>query len=650
MSFDTLLIANRGEIAVRIARSARRMGLRAVAVHSTADAGAPHVAACDLAVEIGPPEAARSYLDGPRIIRAARATGAGAIHPGYGFLAENAGFAQACADAGIVFVGPSPYAIGAMGDKAAAKRLMRAAGVPVVPGYDGEEQGDERLLAEAQGIGFPLMVKAAAGGGGKGMRLVHDAATLPDALAGARRESRSAFGSDELLLERAVVRPRHVEIQVLADTHAHCLHLGERDCSVQRRHQKVIEESPSPAVDAALRARMGAAGVAAAQAVDYVGAGTIEFLLDSDGEFYFLEMNTRLQVEHPVTELVTGLDLVEWQLRIARGEHLELTQDQVTMTGHAIEARLYAEDPDNDYLPATGTVARWEAPAGEGIRVDAGIVAGSTITPYYDPMIAKVIAHGDDREQARTRLVRTLEETTVLGPVTNRTLLVAMLRTPEFAAGAATTAFLEEHPPRMPAPTSGDVAAIAAWLYDARRREADRAAPGLAGWSSTGALDSRRRYAIGETIHAVSVHETPGAVEILVGDEGHAVTLDGETPIIDGDARPLRGVELAAGQILVSFDRLDLEIRDVGALPPGALDAIGGGVLVAPMHGKVIAVDAELGAAVVDGQRLVVMEAMKMEHEIVADGDGVLEEIVGDGAQVAAGQVLARIALEETAA
>ena len=644
--FDTLLIANRGEIAVRIARTARQMGLRTVAVHSTADARAPHVAACDVAVELGPPPAAESYLAIDRVLDAARRTGAGAIHPGYGFLAENAAFAQACADAGIVFVGPPPPAIASMGDKAAAKRLMREAGVPVVPGYDDAEQDDERLVAEAERIGFPLMVKAAAGGGGKGMRLVTDPATLPAALAAARREALGAFGSDVLLLERAVLRPRHVEVQVLADAHGHVVHLGERDCSVQRRHQKVLEESPSPAVDDELRARMGAAGVAAAQAVDYVGAGTVEFLLDPDGAFFFLEMNTRLQVEHPVTELVTGLDLVAWQLRVARGEPLAFAQEDVQLRGHAIEARLYAEDPANEYLPATGTMLRFETPTGDGVRVDAGIASGSEITPYYDPMVAKVIGAGADREEARRRLVRTLEETTVLGTVTNRAMLIATLREPAFAAGEATTALLDETELAVPEPTSADVAAVAAWLYDARRTRAAAVAPGLAGWSSTGALESRLRLSVGGgDAQVVVVRETAGgAVEVRVGDATHAVVLAGEQPVVDGVDRPLRCVEPSPGRVLAAFAEFDLEVVDLGVVPPGDALAGGEGVIVAPMHGKVIAVHAEAGATVTAGQRLVVLEAMKMEHELVADVDGVLEQVAAPGSQVAAAQVVAQIA------
>ena len=641
-AFDTVFVANRGEIACRVIRTAREMGLRTVAVYSEADADAPHVAAADVAVEIGPAPAAESYLDGARIIEAAKKTGAGAIHPGYGFLSENAAFARACADAGITFVGPSPEAIAAMGDKAAAKRLMEKSGVPTVPGYSGEEQDDALLIEKAKEIGFPVMVKAAAGGGGKGMRLVPDEAALPGALEAARREASGAFGDDTLLLERAVVAPRHVEIQVLADRAGHTIHLGERDCSVQRRHQKVVEEAPSPAVDAGLRERMGAAGVAAAEAVGYEGAGTVEFLLDADGNFYFLEMNTRLQVEHPVTELVTGLDLVEWQLRIAAGEPLQIAQDEVEISGHAIEARLYAEDPDNDYLPATGTVELWETPEIGALRVDTGIRSGSEITPFYDPMVAKVIAWGADREEARALLVRGLEETTALGTITNRPLLTAILRTPLFAEGGATTAFLDELP-ESPEPTSADIAAVVAWLYRERLCDAAAVAPGLEGWSSSGVLASGMRVAVGGDEHEVAIVDSGGSLSVTVGDAGHRVLLDAPAPVVDGVEIPVRCIEPSRGRVLAAFPAFDLELIDLTALPPGAGQAGGEGVLMAPMHGKVIAVEAAVGDEVVSGQRLVVMEAMKMEHEILADIDGVIGEIVSVDSQVGGDQVLARI-------
>jgi geranyl-CoA carboxylase alpha subunit len=403
MTFASVLVANRGEIALRVMRTVRDQGMRRVAVYSDADARAPHVEFADAAVHIGDSPAAASYLAGDKIIRAALSTGAGAIHPGYGFLSENADFARAVVAAGLVFIGPGPEAIEVMGDKAVSKRAMLAAGVPCVPGYQGQDQSDGRLNREAQAIGFPLMVKAAAGGGGRGMRLVQAAADLPDAIRLARSEAQNAFGSGSLILERALLRPRHVEIQVFADHYGNVIHLGERDCSVQRRHQKVIEESPCPVMTPRLRERMGAAAVEAARAVNYLGAGTVEVLLDESGEFYFLEMNTRLQVEHPVTEMVTGLDLVQMQLEVAQGLPLRLEQSQLALQGCAMEVRLYAEDPPRDFLPSAGLVVMWCPPAGEGIRVDAGIVTGAEVSPYYDSMLAKIICRGDSRTQARQR-------------------------------------------------------------------------------------------------------------------------------------------------------------------------------------------------------------------------------------------------------
>ncbi len=456
MNFSKVLVANRGEIAWRVMRTARAMGYRTVAVYSDADKDAPHVAFADEAVRIGPPPVGESYLSIDRILEAAHKSGADAIHPGYGFLSENEAFAAACEKAGLTFIGPPPAAIAAMGNKAAAKRRMIDAGVPCVPGYQGADQSDANLEAEARKIGLPVMVKAAAGGGGRGMRLVEHDGDLLEAIRTARTEAESAFGSGELILEKAVVDARHVEIQVFADAHGNVIHLGERDCSVQRRHQKVIEEAPSPAVDAALRDRMGAAAVAAARTIGYRGAGTVEFLLGADGAFYFLEMNTRLQVEHPVTEAITGLDLVEWQLRVARGEQLPLTQEQVTFSGHAIEVRLYAEDAYGGFLPQTGRIDVWRPATGPGVRIDHGMKDGLAISPYYDPMIAKVIAHGATREEARVRLVRALAETVVLGPTTNRHFLIRLLEHPDFAAGEATTAFLVKHQfprPRSATPT-----------------------------------------------------------------------------------------------------------------------------------------------------------------------------------------------------
>src|SRR3954466_15231502 len=452
--FFKILIANRGEIALRIMRTARRLGYGVVAVYSDADRDALHVREADQAVRIGEALPAQSYLRIDAIIAAAKASGASAIHPGYGFLAENAEFAQACRDAGLVFIGPSPQAIRAMGNKAAAKEIMQKAGAPIVPGYQGADQSDAVMVAEANKIGFPVMIKAVAGGGGRGMRLVADAAAFPDALRSARSEAQGAFGDGSVILERAIVDPRHIEIQVFGDRHGNAIHLGERDCSVQRRHQKLIEEAPSPAVTPELRARMGAVAVAAVKSIGYEGAGTLEFLLDQTGAFYFMEMNTRLQVEHPVTEAITGLDLVELQLRIAAGEPLGLRQEDVKFSGHAIEVRLCSEDAGHDFMPQSGRMAFWQMP--DGIRVEHALQSGSEIPPFYDSMIAKVIGHGATREEARGRLIVGLEQLTAFGVTTNQGFLISCLRHPGFAAGEATTAFIGKYRDELLAPRADD--------------------------------------------------------------------------------------------------------------------------------------------------------------------------------------------------
>ncbi|MFT5575769.1 MAG: geranyl-CoA carboxylase alpha subunit, partial [Bermanella sp.] len=444
-NLQKILIANRGEIAVRVIRTARELGYRTVAVFSEADADALHVGMADQAVCIGPAAVAESYLRADKILEAAQRCGADAIHPGYGFLSENANFARQCEAVGLTFIGPGADAIELMGSKRLSKIAMLKAGVPCVPGYEGEDQDEARLIKEAGKIGFPLMVKASAGGGGRGMRLVHDAASLPEQIKTARSEALSAFGSDELILEQAVIRPRHIEIQVFADSHGNCVYLGERDCSIQRRHQKVVEEAPSPFADENLRQRMGAAAVEAAKACSYRGAGTVEFLVDSERNFYFLEMNTRLQVEHPVTELVTGQDLVAWQLRVADGQPLPLAQADIQLTGHAVEVRLYAEDPRNQFMPQTGTVLRWQLPERRGIRIDHGIREGQVVSPHYDPMLAKVIAWGENRNEALRRLASAVQDSTLLGLNNNKFFLQNILRHPVFVAGEATTAFIEEH-------------------------------------------------------------------------------------------------------------------------------------------------------------------------------------------------------------
>jgi geranyl-CoA carboxylase alpha subunit len=653
--FDTLLVANRGEIACRVIRSARAAGLRTVAVHSDADADAPHVALADVAVRIGPPPARDSYLRVDAILDAAARTGAEAVHPGYGFLAENAAFARACNDADLVFVGPPPRAIELMGDKAAAKRLVAEAGVPLLPGYHGEAQDDARLAAEAQQIGFPVMVKAAAGGGGKGMRLVRTAEALGDAIAAARREALGAFGSDVLLLERALLAPRHIEVQVLADAHGRVVAVGERDCSVQRRHQKVVEEAPAPHLDAGVRQAALQAAVDAAAAVGYVGAGTVELLHDPQtGALSFLEMNTRLQVEHPVTEAVTGLDLVDLQLRIAAGEPLaaeaRLAGDAVEVRGHALEVRLYAEDPAAGYLPQTGTVLAWRPPAGEGVRVDAGIAEGQAVTAHYDPMLAKIIAHGRDRDEARRRLLRAVESTALLGLRTNRALLVRILADPAFAEGGVTTAFLDARDRTAPPPpTPAEVAAIAGWLHLRREAAAAVRSPCLGGWASSGRSRSHQRLRVdggaGEpAVHDVVLTRTAEGLAVRVGDGAPAaVRARGAGIAVDGLLVRFDAVAIGDDRVLVRLPGADLDVQDVLLAPPDRSSAGGAGELTAPMHGAVVAVPVAVGDAVTAGTPLVVVEAMKMEHVVAADVDGVVASVTGVGTQVALGQVVAQV-------
>ncbi|MGM0585548.1 MAG: acetyl-CoA carboxylase biotin carboxylase subunit [Pseudomonadota bacterium] len=659
IDFDTILIANRGEIAARVIRTARSLGLRSVAVYSEADAGAPHVRLADEAVEIGPGPAAQSYLDAERILSAARETGAQAVHPGYGFLSENAGFARACAEAGLVFIGPPPEAIALMGDKAAAKRRMLAAGVPCVPGYEGEDQSEATLIAEAERIGLPLMVKAAAGGGGRGMRLVAEAAALPDALRAARAEAESAFGAGDLILERAVQRPRHVEIQVFADAHGNVIHLGERDCSVQRRHQKVLEEAPCPVMTPELRARMGEAAVEAARAIDYRGAGTVEFLLDESGEFCFLEMNTRLQVEHPVTEMVTGLDLVALQIQVAQGEALPLAQDDLRLQGHAIEARLYAEDPAHDFRPAPGTVELWRPAQGEGVRIDAGVETGTEVPPFYDPMIAKVIAHGSTRDAARRGLIAALRDTAAFGPVTNRRFLMDLLAHPDFAAGRATTGFIAENFPAdalaAPEATFEDAALAALLLFLDARDRAQAASLGvpdaLLDWSSSGLLTSRLQLAADGASFDVTV--TPlgrGRYRLADGERTTEADLlarkDGRARIaLEGRRREALFHIPAPGRLALSRDGRELAFRDAVAAPAGGEEAESDGRVSAPMPGALVELLAAEGARVRAGDRVAVLEAMKMRHDLLAPADGTVEALraaVGD--HLSAGQAILDIA------
>jgi len=638
-----LLVANRSEIARRIIRTAARLGIQTVAVYADADAGALHVREATSAVALGGSASTDSYLSVDKLLAAAGAAGADAVHPGYGFLSENADFARAVLDAGLVWVGPDPAAMRVLGDKASGRQLARSLGVPTLAGYDGADQSDERFADEAARTGFPVMVKAAAGGGGRGMRLVRDAGQLAAALASARSEARSAFGSDVLLLERALLAPRHVEVQVFADAHGHCIHLGERDCSVQRRHQKLVEETPSPAVDAAMRERMGRCAVQLAQAAGYVGAGTVEFLVESlrpgaaaagEGAFHFMEMNTRLQVEHPVTEAVTGLDLVEWQLRVAQGEPLPLSQDGVRFEGHAIEVRLCAED--EEFNPHTGRIRHFRPPpllplrfgtgSGEAIRFDHAIFEGLAVTPHYDSLLGKLVAHAPVRGQAIDRLAAALDDTEVLGLPTNRRLLAACLRHPRFRAGGALIPFLDEHGQALrdellEAERALAVEAGLAALYG-RRGQAPALPCGLP-------RPVRLRHR-GELIDLGVRELADGALE---------VTLDGQARR-PGIARAAC-VPLEGRRWHVQAGAVDLVVQDASFEPPPGARGGGGDALRAPFNGKVIAVHAQPGAAVARGDPLLVIESMKLEHALGAPRDGVVAAVhVGAGQQAATGQLL----------
>ena len=646
--FDSILVANRGEIACRVIRTARDMGYRTVAVYSEADREALHAKLADEAVCIGPAPATDSYLNVERILDACRRTGAGAVHPGYGFLSENADFGRACAKEGIVFIGPPAEAIHLMGSKRLSKVAMQEAGVPCIPGYEGEDQSDEKLLSEAERIGLPLMIKASAGGGGRGMRIVTNAEEIPEQLRSARSESKSSFGSDELILERAVVRPRHVEIQVFGDHHGNAVYLGERDCSIQRRHQKVVEEAPSPAVDETLRARMGEAAVNAARACDYVGAGTVEFLLDEEGNFYFLEMNTRLQVEHPVTELVTGEDLVEWQIRVARGEPLPLRQEEIALQGHAMEVRLYAEDPASGFLPQTGPVLSWRPAEGPGIRIDHGLREGYRVGSHYDPMLAKVIACGRTREDARRRLLRAITDTVLLGVGDNREFLAAILRDSDFAAGTATTAFLEEKPAADMAMEPVPVPE-AAWVVAAALLGAGTwAGSGQQGWRNSGSPWQPLVIESGETRRHLHVAMEDNQVRVSLDDTSHELTLPevGERHVqvvLDGVSRRF-GMIRDGETLWLDWHGRALTFRDQTHAPPESALRGGAGPLRAPMDGAVIAVRCEPGQKVQQGEVLVLLEAMKIEHSLRAAADGVVGEVnVGDGDQVRTRQVLLTI-------
>jgi len=669
--FNKILIANRGEIACRVAATARRLGIRTVAVYSDADAHAKHVVVCDEAVRIGPAAPKESYLRGERIIAAALATGAQAVHPGYGFLSENEDFAQACADSGLVFIGPPPSAIKAMGLKSASKQLMEKAGVPLVPGYHGADQNPALLKSEAARIGYPVLIKASAGGGGKGMRIVALADEFDAALASCRREASNSFGDDAVLVERYVTRPRHVEIQVFGDAHGHCVYLFERDCSVQRRHQKVLEEAPAPGMSEARRRDMGAAAVAAAKAVGYVGAGTVEFIAeptpDGDLRFFFMEMNTRLQVEHPVTEAITGLDLVEWQLRVAAGERLPCTQDELRIRGHAIEARICAENPDAQFLPATGTLSVYRTPAASqfergtapdgaaaAVRVDSGVREGDAVLPFYDSMIAKLIVWGRDREQALARLDNALAGTHIVGVHTNVAFLRRIVRSASFASADLDTGLIERERAVLfdapPLPLEVAAAGVVA-LALATERALQSADPWSRrdGWRLHGAALRRFDLQVQGRHHVFTLERTHGGAQMLVqgehrwpfeatsrGAQMHDVTV--------GERRWALTVYADGERVSIFAPEGSARVEQVDPIAHAAEGAVEGGRLTAPMPGKVIAFLAQPGQVVKQGQPLAVMEAMKMEHTIAAPHDGRVQELlyaVGD--QVAEGGELLRL-------
>ena len=663
--FKKILIANRGEIACRVAATARRLGIQTVAVHSDVDANARHVALCDEAVAIGPAPAKESYLQAARIIEAALATGAQAIHPGYGFLSENADFAEACSKAGLVFIGPPASAIRAMGSKSAAKTLMEKAGVPLVPGYHGENQEPDFLQQQADKIGYPVLLKASAGGGGKGMRIVEASADFKAALASCQREAISSFGDDRVLVEKYLSRPRHIEIQVFADSHAQCVYLFERDCSVQRRHQKVLEEAPAPGMTAERRRAMGEAAVAAAQAVGYVGAGTVEFIANQDGSFYFMEMNTRLQVEHPVTEMITGTDLVEWQLRVAFGEALPRTQDQLAINGHAIEARIYAENPEKGFLPSIGSLKHMQMPeavhfeTGAAVRIDAGVREGDAISPYYDPMIAKLIVWGKDREQALSRMTQALAEYQVVGLATNVAFLARLIASEPFASADLDTGLIERNQdvlfPPVQLPSSSVLAlAVAALL------QSERAAATQDPWAQPSGW--RMNSQLKRTLH-FSNESGSVDVDLVYQTDGWQLSAANEAGLMndirqDGVAFSLRfGGKAVLGSVVRERELFHvfhggqhwpLSWRDPIAHAGEA--EVEGGRLTAPMPGKIVALLVAAGAQVEQGTPLLIMEAMKMEHTINAPAKGTVAELlyaVGD--QVAEGAQLLSFQIAEAA-
>ena len=660
--FNSILIANRGEIACRVIRTAKQLGYRTIAIYSDADAAAPHVQLADDAVRIGPGPVGESYLVPELILQAAASSGAESIHPGYGFLSENAAFAEAVESAGLVFIGPTREAIEVMGNKAESKRRMIEAGVPCVPGYEGHDQSDDVLLAEGLKIDLPLMVKAAAGGGGRGMRLVHDQADLANAIKLARAEAEGAFGSGELILEKAIIKPRHVEIQVFADTMGNTVHLGERDCSVQRRHQKVVEEAPCPVMTPELREKMGQSAIDAAKSVNYRGAGTVEFLLDDSGFFYFLEMNTRLQVEHPVTELITGLDLVALQITVAQGEPLGLSQDDINLEGHAIEVRLYTEDPSQDFLPASGPVDLWAPASGVGVRVDGGISTGQAISPFYDPMVAKVIGYGPTREAARLRLIGALKETILFGTPTNKDFLIQCLEKQSFIDGAATTAFIAEEFSDADLeikPVSFPDSAVAATLElclenKGHFQKSLLVSSQLQNWTIASAMVSRKQYQFDGTMHDLSISPVNSSIDTYQVSDSTAeqaavvqvLSMQGNSAVVllDGVKLVAQFMWLKRGQMHCSIQGRGAFFKDLIILDGAVDEAEGGGRVIAPMHGLLLDVLVKPGDEVTKGQTLAVLEAMKMHYEIQAEIDGTITEVTAvAGKQVAADDVLIEI-------
>jgi len=661
-TFRKILIANRGEIASRIMRTCRAMGIHTAAIYADPDRHAPFVRAADEAVYIGPPVTGGSFLAIEKIVDAARHVGADAVHPGYGFLAENADFAQACADAGIAFIGPSPEVIRRMGSKIEAKAIATAAGVPVIPGFSAAGLNDSQIERQARDTGYPLLIKASAGGGGKGMRIVHAPGELTAALAAARREAAGAFGDDTLLVERYVTAPRHIEIQILGDTHGNVIHCFERECSIQRRYQKIIEEAPSPAVDAALRERMGAAAVALARAIGYHNAGTVEFIVDAHAAFYFLEVNTRLQVEHPITEEITGLDLVRLQVLVAQGAPLPVRQEDLRIDGHAIECRVYAEDPANDFLPSTGTLVAWDTPSADaaaGLRYESGVETGSEVTIYYDPMLAKVIAHASSRSEAARRLGRALGAMRVHGLRTNIPLLREILQHPEFLAGNVSTHFITDHltlgggpSPAQQVADRVHAVAVALWLQEQRRAQAPVLRGIPSGWRNNPSQLQSIAFTSGDVMVAVGYRiHPPSQIDVDVDGVAQRASLLASSAdhidfTLDDIRRSCRLV--SRGDVHYAHSPLgSSELHEVPRFPPPARAEVRGGCH-APMPGKILAVRVGPGQSVTRGDSLVILEAMKMEHDVTAPHDGVVREVLVEvGQQVDAGTVL--VALDEGA-